>query len=108
MSAGGSSAGAAPDAGMGQKLESIKQARDLATEIVETGASLYNLLGKEEELKQSRDRALAFIDSISKNLESDESNEQIERSIREQINIIADNVPIFPRSIPTKRLIFFL
>ena len=51
---------------MGQRLESIKQARDLATEIVETGASLYSSLGKEEELKQSRDRALAFIDSISK------------------------------------------
>lgn len=35
---------------------------------------------------------MAFLDAISKNLESNDPHEQIERNIREQINIIADNV----------------
>lgn len=45
---------------------------------------------QEEELKKNRDAALVFLDSISLNLESNDSHKQIERNIREQINIIQD------------------
>jgi len=74
------------------KLEDLKHARSLATEIVDSGAKLYTLLGKEEELKKSRERALQFLDSISLNLESNDSHDQIERNIMQQINIISDNI----------------
>jgi len=74
------------------KLEDLKHARNLATEIVDSGAKLYTLLGKEEELKKSRERALQFLDSISLNLESNDSHDQIERNIMQQINIISDNI----------------
>lgn len=77
---------------IGAKLEELKKARVLASEIVDSGAKLYSLLGKEEELRKSRSKALAFLDSLSMNLESNDPADQIERNIREQINIISDNV----------------
>ena len=36
---------------LGDKLDDLKEARNLATEIVDSGAKLYSLLAKEEELK---------------------------------------------------------
>ena len=78
--------------GIATKLEDLKHARSLATEIVDSGAKLYTLLGKEEELKKSRERALQFLDSISLNLESNDSHDQIERNIMQQIHIISDNI----------------
>lgn len=80
------------DVHVGTKLEELKQARNLATKIVDSGAKLYTLLGKEEELKKSRERAIQFLDSISLNLESNDPHEQIERNIMQQINIIQDNI----------------
>lgn len=52
------------------KLHNLKAARQLATEITESGARLFDLLGNERELKGSRDKALEFLDSISRNLDS--------------------------------------
>jgi hypothetical protein len=37
----------------------------LANEITEIGAKLYDSLGKEKELKVSREKAINFIDNIS-------------------------------------------
>lgn len=85
-------AGTVPDVQIGTKLEELKTARTLASEIVDSGAKLYTLLGKEEELKQSRSKALAFLDAISMNLDSNDPHEHIERNIREQINIISGNI----------------
>mmetsp|Transcript_21474 Transcript_21474/g.34637 ORF Transcript_21474/g.34637 Transcript_21474/m.34637 type:complete len:438 (-) Transcript_21474:136-1449(-) len=74
------------------RLDELKAARNTATDIVETGSRLYSLLGQEGELKRSREKAIQFVDSISMNLESNAARETIERSIREQINSITDNV----------------
>jgi len=52
------------------KLHNLKAARQLATEITESGAKLFDLLSNERELKASRDKALEFLDSISRNLDS--------------------------------------
>ena len=65
--AGGSSM---MDFNVSSKLHNLKAARTLATEITESGAKLYDLLGSENELKLNRDKALEFLDSISKNLDS--------------------------------------
>ncbi len=74
------------------KLEELKQAKNMANDIVESGSKLYTLLGQEGELKKNREKAIQFVDSISMNLESNAAREVIERNIREQINNIADNV----------------
>jgi len=80
------------DVRLGEKLEQLKQAREDATTIVESGSQLYTLLSKEEELRAARTQALKFLDSMSRNLESNDPHQQIERSIREQINILTDNI----------------
>ena len=74
------------------KLEELKTARTIASDIVDSGGRLYGLLGKEDELKVSRERALKFVDSLSLNLESNDPHELIEKNIREQINILRDNI----------------
>lgn len=43
-------------------------------------------------VQANREKALAFVDSISMNMDSNDPHEHIERNIREQINIITDNV----------------
>ena len=52
------------------KLQNLKAARVLATEITESGAKLFDMLGREKELKQARDNAIGFLESISRNLDS--------------------------------------
>lgn len=64
------SSAALMDFNMSSKLHNLKAARQLATEITESGAKLYDLLGQEKELKDSRDKALEFLDSISRNLDT--------------------------------------
>jgi len=58
------------DFNMSSKLHNLKAARQLATEITESGAKLFDLLGQEKDLKDSRDKALEFLDSISRNLDT--------------------------------------
>ena len=55
---------------MSSKLHNLKAARQLATEITESGAKLFDFLGQEKELKESREKALEFLDSISRNLDT--------------------------------------
>lgn len=73
--------GAGMDFNMSSKLHNLKAARTLATEITESGAKLYDLLGQEKELKESRDKALEFLDSISRNLDTNTEQVYIEKCI---------------------------
>ena len=58
------------DFNMSSKLHNLKAARTLATEITESGAKLFDLLGQEKDLKDARDKALEFLESISRNLDT--------------------------------------
>jgi clusterin-associated protein 1 len=62
-------------------LSNLKAARQLATEITESGAKLYDLLGQEKELKDAREKALEFLESISRNLDSNTEQVYMERTI---------------------------
>mmetsp|Transcript_10606 Transcript_10606/g.16189 ORF Transcript_10606/g.16189 Transcript_10606/m.16189 type:complete len:325 (+) Transcript_10606:16-990(+) len=64
------------------KLHNLKSAKVLATEITESGAKLFDLLGSEIELKKQRDHSLEFLDSISRNLDSNTEQVYIEKAIR--------------------------
>ena len=69
------------DVNMSSKVSTLKASKQLASEITETGSKLFDLLGKERELKQSRDKALAFLDSISRNLDTNSEQVYIEKCI---------------------------
>jgi clusterin-associated protein 1 len=70
------------DFNMSSKLHNLKAARALATEITESGAKLFDFLGQERELRDSREKALEFLDSISRNLDTNTEQAYIEKCIR--------------------------
>lgn len=64
----------------------MKAARQLATEITESGAKLFDMLAHEKELKKARDNAIEFLDSISRNLDTNSEQQYIEKCIRNIID----------------------
>ncbi|OMJ66667.1 hypothetical protein SteCoe_36415 [Stentor coeruleus] len=74
------------DLSLNTKLQNLKSARELASEITESGAKLFDLLSREKDLKEARDKALAFLDNISRNLDSNAEQEYIRNCIRDIIN----------------------
>jgi len=80
-----------PDFGMDEnftlnsKLSDLKSTRSLCSQIVETGASLFDLLQKEADVRQDRDKALRFLDGISRNLESNSEHELVERALNSML-----------------------
>jgi len=70
---------------MSTKLQAIKSCRSLASEITDSGAKLYDLLGRENDLKVSRQKAIQFLDNISRNLDSNAEQEYIEKCIKDLI-----------------------
>lgn len=93
-----SSSAPSGDAALHARLEEFKEAKNLASEIVDSGAKLYSLLGREGELRESREKALHFLDSISLHMEGGagsgggDPHALIDRSIREQVAVLTDNV----------------
>lgn len=74
------------DLSLSTKLQNLKSARELASEITESGVKLHDLLSKEKDLKEARDKALAFLDNISRNLDSNAEQDYIRNCIRDIIN----------------------
>eukprot|EP01016_Furgasonia_blochmanni_P041063 TRINITY_DN5295_c0_g1_i8.p1 TRINITY_DN5295_c0_g1~~TRINITY_DN5295_c0_g1_i8.p1 ORF type:complete len:450 (+),score=104.33 TRINITY_DN5295_c0_g1_i8:65-1414(+) len=74
------------------KFGNLKATRQLATEITEKGAKLYDLLSKENDLRQHREKALQFLDSISRNLESNSEQQYIEKCVKELIEQQAEQI----------------
>lgn len=74
------------DFNMSSKLHNLKAARTLATEITESGAKLFDLLGQERDLRDAREKALEFLDSISRNLDTNTEQAYIEKCIRNIID----------------------
>merc|ERR550537_1418356 len=77
---------AAPEMGdetftLNSKLHDLKSTRSLCSQIVESGAQLYDYLGKEEECRKDREKAINFLDGISRNLGSNSEIEAVERAV---------------------------
>ena len=62
------------------KKNDLNQMKNISGEIVDLGLNLLDLLDKEKGLKQSRDDAIAYLDSISKDYDSSKG-EEIEKKI---------------------------
>ena len=67
------------DFNISSKLNNLKAARLLANEITDTGAKLHDSLGKENDLRETREKVIEFLDSISRNLGSNTEQEYIEK-----------------------------
>ena len=63
------------------RQKEIKEVKELSSSIVETGLNLLDLLDKEKMLKSSRDKALEFLDNLTKGGESKKEQEQVEKRI---------------------------
>lgn len=73
------------DFGSSSKLQNVKAARSLASEITESGAKLFDLLEKEEELKSDREKALQFLDNISR-IDSNKEQDYIRKCIKDIVS----------------------
>merc|ERR550537_1356698 len=77
---------AAPEMGdetftLNSKLHDLKSTRSLCSQIVENGASLHDLLMGEADCRKEREKAINFLDGISRNLGSNSEIEAIERAV---------------------------
>uniref|UniRef100_A0A7S2G6A9 Clusterin-associated protein 1 n=1 Tax=Florenciella parvula TaxID=236787 RepID=A0A7S2G6A9_9STRA len=77
---------------MPSQLKNIKGARALASDITDRGARLFDLLGKEQDVRQERARALGFLDAISGNLDSTAEHQFVEKSSQELLSALKDNI----------------
>jgi len=66
---------------LGTKSKDIRVARQLAADITDRGARLHDLLGHENDVKQDRQAALRFLDTISSNLDGGDlcGNQRVRR-----------------------------
>jgi len=93
------SVGEAPPEGAGEesfalnsKLADLKSTRSLCSQIVETGAGLFELLQKESDIRQDRDKALRFLDGMSRNLGSNSESEVVERAVSSLLGSHSQNL----------------
>lgn len=61
------------------KLQDLKALKNIAGEITESGGKLFDLLNKENDLSQHREKAILFLENISRNLESNNEQQYIEK-----------------------------
>jgi clusterin-associated protein 1 len=71
--------------GLSSKLSDLKGARQLCSDIVESGAGLFDLFEKEKESRPEREKALRFLDGMSRNLDSNSEQDVVERALQQLI-----------------------
>jgi len=67
------------------KLHDLKTTRSICSTIVDAGVKLYDLLGKEDENRAEREKAIRFLNGISRNLDSNSEHEQVERALNNML-----------------------
>lgn len=67
------------------KMQDVKAARQLASDITQSGAKLYDLLENEHAERAERARALRFLDLAASTSDGPREQAYIERSIRDII-----------------------
>merc|ERR1719198_423693 len=77
---------------LSSKLSDLKNTRSLCSQIVESGAGLFDSLQKEVELKKDREKALRFLDGMSRNLDSNSESEVVERAVMQMLGSHGQNL----------------
>ena len=70
-------------------FDSFRDAKALSADLIDLGERLSSLLSNESAVRPAREQALLFVDSISGD---DPRGQAVERSIRRQMALMADNV----------------
>lgn len=78
--------------GLSSKLSDLKSTRSLCSQIVETGAGLFDLLQREADTRVDREKALRFLDGMSRNLESNSEHEVVERAVMSMLGNHGQNL----------------
>mmetsp|Transcript_52106 Transcript_52106/g.97473 ORF Transcript_52106/g.97473 Transcript_52106/m.97473 type:complete len:443 (-) Transcript_52106:95-1423(-) len=84
--------GRGEDFTLNSKLADLKSTRSLCSQIVESGATLFELLQKEQEVRQDREKALNFLDGMSRNLGSNSESEMVERAVSQLLGSHSQNL----------------
>eukprot|EP00916_Digyalum_oweni_P018966 GHVL01031640.1.p1 GENE.GHVL01031640.1~~GHVL01031640.1.p1 ORF type:complete len:228 (-),score=43.52 GHVL01031640.1:521-1204(-) len=63
------------------KISDLKNARHMASQITEIGANLHELLTKDKVNNDLRNKALNFLNSVSRNLDSTSEHESLEKAV---------------------------
>mmetsp|Transcript_43892 Transcript_43892/g.56276 ORF Transcript_43892/g.56276 Transcript_43892/m.56276 type:complete len:388 (+) Transcript_43892:200-1363(+) len=79
------------------QLKNIKGARALATDITERGARLFDLLGKEVDVRVERSKALRFLDTISGSLDSTSEHQYVEKSARGLVEALKEKIEVLEK-----------
>lgn len=74
------------------RLSNLKGTKTLAQEIIDSGAKLHDLLEKEGELRDHREKALQFLENISRDLQSNNEQDYIEKKVKEIIQQQTENI----------------
>mmetsp|Transcript_71104 Transcript_71104/g.230084 ORF Transcript_71104/g.230084 Transcript_71104/m.230084 type:complete len:433 (+) Transcript_71104:84-1382(+) len=77
---------------LNSKLADLKSTRSLCSQIVETGAGLFDLLQKESEIRPDREKTLRFLDGMSRNLGSNSESEIVERAVSQLLGSHGQNL----------------
>eukprot|EP00913_Durusdinium_trenchii_P027938 g26195.t1 len=90
------------DFALNSKLADLKSTRSLCSQIVESGAMLFELLQKEtalkhclgfeQEVRQDREKALTFLDGMSRNLGSERESEMVETAVKQLLGNHGQNL----------------
>mmetsp|Transcript_35941 Transcript_35941/g.65992 ORF Transcript_35941/g.65992 Transcript_35941/m.65992 type:complete len:442 (-) Transcript_35941:82-1407(-) len=77
---------------LNSKLADLKSTRTLCSQIVEHGAGLFESLQKEMDIRGDREKALRFLDGISRNLDSNSEHELVERAVSQMLSSHGSNL----------------
>ncbi|KAF4322339.1 hypothetical protein BBO99_00003973 [Phytophthora kernoviae] len=84
---------------LGSRVKDPKATRQLASDITQSGAKLYDLLETELDVRDARQQAIRFLDALSTNNENSSEQKFLERSIQEILTNLNENVELTERQV---------
>ncbi|KAE9047939.1 hypothetical protein PR003_g871 [Phytophthora rubi] len=84
---------------LGSRVKDPKATRQLASDITQSGAKLYDLLETELDVRDARQQAIRFLDALSTNHENSSEQKFLERSIQDILVNLQDNVELTERQV---------
>lgn len=84
---------------LGSRVKDPKATRQLASDITQSGAKLYDLLETELDVRDSRQQAIRFLDALSTNHENSSEQKFLERSIQDILVNLQENVELTERQV---------
>ncbi|KAL3656333.1 hypothetical protein V7S43_018825 [Phytophthora oleae] len=84
---------------LGSRVKDPKATRQLASDITQSGAKLYDLLETELDVRDARQQAIRFLDALSTNHENSSEQKFLERTIQDILVNLQENVELTERQV---------